>query len=91
MKVSVVISAGGSFCWNCATDTFYSNYAVDNVCYIFAGFEVVLPVTDMVDLSVTDMLVNLSVAIMQVTVSVAIMQLEVSVAFMQVTVSAADM
>ena len=28
VKVSVVNSAGGSFCWNYATDTFYSNYAV---------------------------------------------------------------
>ena len=26
---SVVNSAGGSFCWNYATNTFYCNYAVD--------------------------------------------------------------
>ena len=63
--------------------SFYGNYASDNACWIFAGFEVVL--------SVTGMLVDLSVAIMQVTVSVAIMQLEVSVAHMQVTVSAKNM
>ena len=31
-KVSVVNSAGGSFCWNYVTDTFYSNYAGANVC-----------------------------------------------------------
>ena len=53
VKVSVVNSVGGSFCWNYATDTFYGNYASDNVCCIFAGFEVVLSVTGMlVDLSV---------------------------------------
>ena len=28
----VVDSAGGSFCWNYATDTFCSGYAGDNVC-----------------------------------------------------------
>ena len=54
MKVSVVNSAGGSFYWNYATDTFYGNYASDKVCCIFAGFDVVLPVTCMlVDLFVT--------------------------------------
>ena len=67
MKVSVVISAGGSFCCNYATDLcIYGNYASDNVCCIFAGFEVVL--------SVIVMLVNLSVTIMQGAVSVAVMQ-----------------
>ena len=76
MKVSVVNSAGDSFCWNYASDTFH-------VCCIYAGFEVVL--------FVTAMLVDLSVAIRQVTVSVAIMQLEVSAAHMQVTVSPAKM
>ena len=54
MKVSVVNFAGGSF---------YGNYASDNICCIFAGFEVVL--------SVTGMLVDLSVTIMKVTVSAA--------------------
>ena len=83
MKVSVVNSAGSSFCWNYVTDTLCGNYAGDNICCIYAGFEVVL--------SVTGMLVDLSVKIMQVTVSVAIMQLEVSAAHMQVTVSAANM
>ena len=54
MKVSIVNSAGGSFCWNYAADTFYRNYKSDNACYIFAGFEVVLSVTCiLVDLSVT--------------------------------------
>ena len=77
MKVSVVNSAGGNFCWNYATHT------TDNVCCICAGFEVVL--------FVTGMLVDLPVAIEQVTVSVVIMQLEVSGAHMQVTVSAANM
>ena len=74
MKVSVVISAGGSF---------YGNYASDNVCDIFEGFQVLL--------SVTVMLVDLSVTIMQVIVSVAVMLLEVSAAHMQVPVSAANM
>ena len=67
VKVSVVNSAGGSFSWNFAIDTFYGNYA-GVICCIYAGFEVVL--------FVTGMLVDLSVAIMQVTVSVAIMQLK---------------
>ena len=80
MKASVVNSAGDSFCWNYATDTFYGS---DNVCCIFAVFVVVL--------SVTGMLGDLSVTIMQVTVSVAIMQLEVSAAHMKVTVSAVNM
>ena len=56
MKVSVVNSAGDSFCWN--YDTFYGNYASDNVRCIFASFEVVL--------SVTGMLVDLPITIMQV-------------------------
>ena len=80
MKASVVNSAGDSFCWNYATDTFYGS---DNVCCIFAVFVVVL--------SVTGMLGDLSVTIMQVTVSVAIMQLEASATHMQVTVSATNM
>ena len=64
MKVSVVISAGGSLCCNYATNLcIYSNYASDNVYWIFAGFQVLLSVTGMLDLSVT---------IMQVTVSVAV-------------------
>ena len=83
VKVSVVSSAGGSFCCNYATLCIYGNYASDNVCCIFAGFQWLL--------SVTGMLVDLSVTIMQVTVSVAVMQLEVSAAHMQVTVSAANM
>ena len=66
MKVSVVISAGDSLCCNYATDLcIYSNYASDNVCCIFAGFQVLL--------SVTGMLMDLSVTVMQVAVSVAVM------------------
>ena len=84
MKVSVFNSAGGIFCCNYGTDPcIYGNYASDNVCCIFAGFQVLL--------SVTGMLVDLSVTIMQVTVSVAVMQLEVSAAHMQATDSAANM
>ena len=75
MKVSVVISAGGTLC--------YSNYASGNICCIFVSFQVLL--------SVTGMLVDISVTIMQVTVSVAVMQLKVSAAHMQVTVSVANM
>ena len=79
MKVSVVNSAGDSFCWNYATDLcIYGNYASDNVCCILAGFQVLL--------SATGMLVDLSVTIMQVTVSIAVMQLEVSAANMWVTI-----
>ena len=78
VKVSIVNSAGGTFCWNYATDTFYGNYASDNVCCIFAGSEVVL--------SVTSLLVDLSVTTMQF-----LLQLEVSSAHIQVTVSAANM
>ena len=82
MKVSVVISEGGSFYCNYATDLcIHGNYASDNVCCILVGFQLLL--------SVTGMLVDLSVTIMQVTVSVAVSQLEVSAAHMQVTVSAA--
>ena len=76
MKVSVVNSAGGNFCWNYATHT------TDNVCCICAGFEEVL--------FVTGMLVDFPVAIEQVTVSVVIMQLEVSGAHMHATVSAVN-
>ena len=84
MKVSVVSSAGGSFCCSYATDLcIYGNYASDSVCCILAGFQVLL--------SVTGMLVHLSVTIMQVTVSVVVMQLEVSAAHMQVEASAANM
>ena len=83
MKASAVNSAGGSFCWNYATETFYGNYAGDKVCCIYAGFEVVL--------SVTVMLVDLSVAVMQVTVFIVIfiviMQVTLSFIAMQVTVS----
>ena len=83
MKVSVVISAGGSFWYNYATDLCtYGNYASGNVCYILAGFQVLL--------SVTGMLVDHSVTIMQVAVSVAAMQLQVSAAPLQVTVSATN-
>ena len=84
MKVSVIISAGGSFCCKYATDLcIYGNYASDNVCCILAVFQVLL--------SVTGMLVDLSVTIMQVTVSVAVMQFEVSVSHMQVTFAEANM
>ena len=65
VKVSIVNFSGGSFCLNYATDTFYGSYAGYNVCYIYAGFDVIL--------FGTGMLVDLSVAIKQMTVSVAIM------------------
>ena len=86
VKVSVVNSAGGSFCQNYATDTFYGNYVRDNVCCIYEGFEVVL--------FVTRMLVDLSVAIKQVTVSAANMWVTIFIiimhmgAIMQVVFSA---
>ena len=66
MKVSVVNSAGSSFCWNYATDTFHDNYVGENLGCIYASFKVVL--------SVTGMLMDLSVVITQVNVSVQIMQ-----------------
>ena len=82
MKLSIVISAGGSLCCNYATDLcIYGSYASDNACCILASFQVLL--------SVTGVLVDLSVKIMQVAVSVAVVQLEVSAVHMQVTVSAA--
>ena len=90
VKNSVANSAGGSFCWNYATDTFYSNYAGVNVLLLLCRFWGSVAIM-LVILSATLMLVDLFVAIMQVTVSVAIMQLEVSAAHMQVTVSAANM
>ena len=37
VKVSLVNSAGGGFCWNYSTDTFYSNYAGVNVCCNYAS------------------------------------------------------
>ena len=67
-KLSVVNSAGSSFCWN------YSTYAVDNVGCNYAGLEVLLQLCRRYFVI---QLVDLSVAIMQVTVSVAIKQLEV--------------
>ena len=64
MKVSVVNSAGGC---NYATDLcVYGNYAKDNICYILAGFQVLL--------SVSGILVDLSITIMQMTASVEVMQ-----------------
>ena len=75
MKVSILNSAGGSFCWNYATDTFYTNDTGANVCCNYIGFEVLL-----------QLLVDLFVAVIQVTVSVAKMQLEVSAAKMWVTI-----
>ena len=65
-KVSIVNSTGGSFCCNYVTDTFYGNYAGDNVSCIYSGFAVVLFVT---------MLMEISIAINQVTVSVAIIEI----------------
>ena len=59
------------------------NYASENNCCVYAGFEVVH--------FVTVMLMVPSVATMHMTVSVAIMQLEVSATLMQVTLSAANM
>ena len=83
VKVSVVNSGDGCFCCNYATDLcIYGNYASENVCCIFAGFQVLL--------SITGMLVDLSATTMQVTVSVAVMQLEISAAHMQATVPAAN-
>ena len=88
VEVSVVNSAGSSFCWNYATDTCYSNYTGANIlqlCRFWGSIAVMLVV-----LSATIMLVDLFVAIMQVNVYVAIMLLEVSATFMQVKVSATN-
>ena len=52
VKVSVVNSAGGSFCWNYATDTFYSKYAGANIlqlCRFLCSIVVMLVVTVLVD------------------------------------------
>ena len=87
-EISVVNSVGGSFCWNYATDTFFSNYAGANVqlCRFWGSVTFMLVI-----LSATIMLLDLFVAITQVGVSVVIMQLDVSAAFIQVKVSAANM
>ena len=78
MKLSIVISAGGSLCCNYATDLcIYGSYASDNACCILASFQVLL--------SVDGVLVDLSIKIMQVAVSVAFVQLEVSAVHMQVS------
>ena len=42
VKDSSVNSAGGSFCWNYATNIFYSNYAGANIYCNYAGFDVLL-------------------------------------------------
>ena len=42
VKVSVFISADGSFCWNYAIDNFYSNYAGANICCNYNIVEVLL-------------------------------------------------
>ena len=89
VKVPVVNSAGGSFCWNYASDTFYSSYAGANICCNFAVFWGSTAIV-LVELSATFMLVDLFVAIVQVTVSVTIMQLQVSAEFMQVKVFTAN-
>ena len=80
MKVSLVNSADGSFCCNYATDPcVYGNYAYDNLCCIFAGFQLLLSVTCMlVDLSVTIMQVTIYAANMWVTIFIIIMQMGVS-------------
>ena len=90
VKVSVVNSVGGSFCWNYATDTFYSIYTGVNVCCSYAGFEVLLQFV-LVVLSAALTLVDFFVSVMKVAVSVEIMQLEVSATLMQVKVSPANM
>ena len=86
MKVFVVISAGGSFSCNYATDLcIYGNYANDNACCIFAGFQVLLSITGLlVDLSVTIMQVTVSAANIWVTIFIVIMQMGVSVAIIRV-------
>ena len=66
MKVSVVISAGDSFCCNYATDLCSYNMAIMLVtCCILAGFQLLL--------SVTGKLVDPVTIIMQVTISVVVM------------------
>ena len=91
MKVSIVNSAGDSSCWNYATDTdtFYSNYAGDNVCCIYADFEVVLSVIVMlVDLCVAIMQLEVSAANMRVTIFIVIMQIGTSLGIMHLVFSA---
>ena len=81
------ISAGGSFCWNYATDTFYSNYANANVaimlqlCRLWGSIAIILVV-----LSARTMLVDTFVAVMQLEVSAALMQVNVSAANIWVTI-----
>ena len=90
VKVSVVNSAGASFHWDYATDTFYGNYADANVCCNYAGFEVLLQLYRWYFMLQLCWWIFF-VAITQVNVSVAVMELEVSATFMQVKVSATNM
>ena len=83
MKISVVIPAGGSFCWNYAIDTFYSNY------------EVPASVTIIQFLRFYCNYVGGTFCYIcfggSFWCNYAIMQLDVSTPFMQVEVSAANM
>ena len=95
MKVSVANSAGGSFCWNYGTDTFYGNYAGGNfllhtlVDYSVAVMQVTVSVAVMqLEVSAAHMQVTVSAANMWVTIFIVIMQMGVSVAIMQVVFSA---
>ena len=85
MKVSVVNSAGGSFFWNYANDT-YSNYAGANVFFLVKKVTVSVAIIQL-EVSGTLMQVKISAAYMSVTNFIEIMQVGVSVAIMQVAFS----
>ena len=70
------------------TDTFYGNYASGSICYIFAGFVMILSVTGvLVDLSVTIMQLEVSAAYIQVTVSAANRRVTIFIVIMQMRVA----
>ena len=70
---------------------FYGNYAGDNNCCIYGGFEVIISATGMlVDIYVAIMQMTVSTANIWVTIFIVIMQMGASVAIMHVVFSAVD-
>ena len=80
MKVSIFSSAVGSFCWNYATDTFYSNYAG-------ANFFAIMQVSKFYCNYVGGTKLEVSAAFMQVKVFAANMWVTNFIEIMQVGLS----
>ena len=88
MKLSVVSSTGGSYCWNYGTNTFYTGMLVDLSVAIM--HVTVSAAIRKLEVSAALMLVTFSAANMWVTICILIMQKGVSVSIMQVVFSAVD-